>query len=217
MSKTYNSDLQTLNVNLQTILNAVNNLPEASEGIELPELTNEAVVSEVFEGKEVINSNGEKVTGTFTIDNEVSTQTDLITQIATALAEKAAPSGGGGYEWTPLRTLPTTYSDPSSPDDGPGGSFGSGTVIYYLEIPSDVDFVMFRAETPGLTGSTADAGFVYWETTRSGMTSFKTTLKTNHTMETITCSDVSTGDDRILQITLSDYPESYNYLLVKAN
>ena len=61
-----------------------------SVGVDLPTLTNPASETEVFEGREIIDGEGNKKVGTFTIDNEVITQTDLITQIATALQTKAS-------------------------------------------------------------------------------------------------------------------------------
>jgi hypothetical protein len=62
-------------------------------GVELPELTEPAAEGEVFLGKETINSSGEKMTGTFTIDSEMTEQDTLIDQIAAALEGKSA--GGG--------------------------------------------------------------------------------------------------------------------------
>lgn len=73
---------------LQSILNTINNLPEAG-GVELPELSNPASEEEVFANKQLIDENGEVITGTFTIDNELNTQENLINQIATALENKA--------------------------------------------------------------------------------------------------------------------------------
>lgn len=60
----YNSNLQINNTSLQEILNAVNELPDASGGIELPELTNEGIASDLLAGKELIDGDGNKVTGT---------------------------------------------------------------------------------------------------------------------------------------------------------
>lgn len=59
-----------------------------------------ATADEIFQG-EIAYVNGDKVTGTFTIDNEVNTQTNLISQIEAALEGKAAGGGnlaGGGGE-----------------------------------------------------------------------------------------------------------------------
>jgi hypothetical protein len=92
----YNSNLQTNNTNLQSILDTINALPEA--GTDLPELTNPANASEVFLGKEVINQDGDTVTGTFTIDNEVNTQEDLLAELQTALAGKTGGSGNTNIE-----------------------------------------------------------------------------------------------------------------------
>lgn len=67
-------------------------------GVELPSLDNPATNAEVFEGYEVIDGKGQKQTGTFTIDEELTDQSDLISQISTLVATKANPSGGGTGE-----------------------------------------------------------------------------------------------------------------------
>jgi hypothetical protein len=69
-------------------------VPEGS-GIDLPELSNEGTASDLLSGKELISSDGSKVTGTFSIDSELSTQDGLIEQIQAALEGKAA---GGGID-----------------------------------------------------------------------------------------------------------------------
>ena len=56
-----------------------------------------ASADEIFQG-ETAYIDGEKVTGTFTIENELSTQDDLIAQIQSALEGKAA--GGGNNNMT---------------------------------------------------------------------------------------------------------------------
>lgn len=63
-------------------------------GVELPDLAIEGEAYELFLGKELIDGNGNVVTGTFTIDNELNTQNDLITQIQNAVNN--LPDAGGG-------------------------------------------------------------------------------------------------------------------------
>lgn len=127
----FNTNLQTNNTNLQSILDAINALPEAGSGdIELPSLTNEGTSADLLASKELIDQDGNIITGTMpnngaisktmdgidvktisipagytsggsvsldsTIDDEVDEQTDLISQITTALEGKAA--GGGNKE-----------------------------------------------------------------------------------------------------------------------
>jgi hypothetical protein len=65
-------------------------VPEAS-GVDLPEIQNEGSASDLMENKELIDAKGNKVTGTFTIENELTEQNDLIEQIATLVATKATP------------------------------------------------------------------------------------------------------------------------------
>lgn len=62
-------------------------------GVELPELNELAEPEEVFLGKDYIDSDGQKKTGKFTIDDELVEQDLLISQIAIALKNKAANSG----------------------------------------------------------------------------------------------------------------------------
>ena len=64
---------------LQNILDTINALPEASNGVELPALTNEGTASDLLSGKELINSAGEKITGTI----ETKTSSDLTASGAT--------------------------------------------------------------------------------------------------------------------------------------
>jgi hypothetical protein len=59
----YNSTLQSNNIDLQAILNQINELPEAG-GVELPALTNEGSASDLLSGKELIDGEGNVVTGT---------------------------------------------------------------------------------------------------------------------------------------------------------
>ena len=111
------STIKNNTTELQNILNTINNLPEAGNGSVLPELTNEGVASDLMANKELIDSEGNKVTGTFTIDTELSTQDNLITQIQTALEGKASA--------TPTlqekTATPTTSSQTITPDSNYDG------------------------------------------------------------------------------------------------
>lgn len=59
----YNSHLQSNNIDLQVILDAINELPDASSGVELPLLTKEGSASDLLAGKELIDSDGNIITG----------------------------------------------------------------------------------------------------------------------------------------------------------
>lgn len=84
-----NSNLKTNTTSLQELLTVVNNLPEASNGVELPTLTNEGTAADLLSGKELIDGEGNVVTGTFTIDEELTTQETLLSDQDAKLAELA--------------------------------------------------------------------------------------------------------------------------------
>lgn len=73
-----------LNTNVNTI----------ETSVVLPSLNNEGSSSDLMKGKELINSEGNIVTGNFTIDSELSDQSDLISRISTLVNSKANPQGG---------------------------------------------------------------------------------------------------------------------------
>lgn len=62
---------------LEALLAKVNSLPEA--GTDLPELTNEAVASELISGKELIDAEGNIITGTMPNNGAIAQTMDGIT------------------------------------------------------------------------------------------------------------------------------------------
>ncbi len=113
----------TEEVNTQTdlisqIKTKVNSLPDATEGVDLPELTNPATDDEVFLNQEYIDGSGSKKSGTFTIDTEMTAQNSLINQIKTALDNKAS----GSVPVLQDKTItPTTNSQTVTADSGYDG------------------------------------------------------------------------------------------------
>lgn len=91
--QSHNDALNANNLDLQSLIEQVNALPNAG-GIELPELINEGSASDLLSGKELINDEGNVVIGTFSIDSELTTQDDLITQIQAAVDN--LPEAGEG-------------------------------------------------------------------------------------------------------------------------
>lgn len=77
--------------NLLSPQNFAEEILEIETGTDTSDAT--AAADEIFAGKTAYGPDG-KVTGTFTIDNELSKQDDLITQIYTALAGKAGGQSG---------------------------------------------------------------------------------------------------------------------------
>ena len=83
-----NNELEGNNVDLQTILDTINNLPEAgSGGTDTSDAT--AVAEDIMSGKTAYVANG-KITGSFTIDDEISAQDNLIAQLSAILDDKAS-------------------------------------------------------------------------------------------------------------------------------
>lgn len=113
------SKIQNNITSLQSLLEAVNALPEAG-GVELPELQNEGSTEDLMLNKELIDADGNKITGTFTIDSELSTQDDLIAQIQVAV--DSLPEAGGGEPTLQSKIVtPSTSSQTVTADSGYDG------------------------------------------------------------------------------------------------
>ena len=105
-----------------------------------------ANADEIMSG-ETAYVNGSKVTGTFTIDNELNTQDSLISQIQTALQGKATGSGGDN-SWKRVTDL----------------SFGSSPNSDRLELDDDINCVLFAIYTDYYIAYWAQSGLssVFW-------------------------------------------------------
>ena len=112
------SKLQNNTTSLQNLLEQINALPEAG-GIELPELQNEGSAEDLMLNKELIDTDGNKVTGTFTIDTELSAQDSLIAQIQTALQDKASGDGDRNMENGLVTRTGSSYTNDQVTTIGP--------------------------------------------------------------------------------------------------
>lgn len=87
------SNLTNNTLVIQNLIDKINNLPNAgSGGIDTSDAT--VTADEIFSGEIAYGANG-KLTGTFTIDNELTEQTDLISQISQLVQTKANPPSSG--------------------------------------------------------------------------------------------------------------------------
>lgn len=79
---------------IQELLNAINNLPDAdSGGVELPALSNEGSASDLLSGKELIDQDGAKVTGTMPNNGAIASTMDGINTKSITIP-KGYTSGG---------------------------------------------------------------------------------------------------------------------------
>ena len=85
------SNLSNNTAQLEALLAKINKLPEAG-GANTSDAT--ATADEIFAGETAYTANG-KVAGTFTIEEELTQQNNLISQISALVAQKANPPGGG--------------------------------------------------------------------------------------------------------------------------
>jgi hypothetical protein len=90
---------------------------------DLPTLTDSAAAGDIASGKEAIDGSGNKITGTFTIDNELTIQDNLISQIQTALQGKTA-SGAIPDEYVDVSSATALESDVMY-----GKTFGAGSSL----------------------------------------------------------------------------------------
>ena len=146
------SKLLNNTTSLQNILDALENKATGSGGVNTSDAT--ATENDIMLGETAYVATG-KVTGTFTIDNEVTEQTDLIASIKTALSGKAA---GGTPILQDKAVTPSTSSQTVTADNGYDGL----DIVTVAAIPSS--YVQPTATksattyTPGTSNQTIAAG-----------------------------------------------------------
>ena len=150
------------------------------DGKVLLDLTSDTVASDkLMSGVTAHNRSGEAINGTFTIDNELATQDNLIAQIQTALEGKAAGGGGGGSsggEWINLYSLSRTRAANPTPD-------GEYTTVYY-QIPEWCTRLLFICGSSVDRLNSTDTAFFnkeedIWEGTIVGTESLICSIENN--------------------------------------
>lgn len=106
VSNNYNSELQSNNTDLLAILNSINELPEAG-GVDLPELSNPGTAADLLSGKELIDGDGNKVTGTIATKTSANLTASgaTVTVPAGYYASQATKSVATGSTKTPATTV----------------------------------------------------------------------------------------------------------------
>lgn len=118
------------------------------DGIDTSDAT--ATAEEIFSG-ETAYVNGEKVTGTFTVEEEISAQDDLITQIQTALQNKASAE-------PVLQTKTVTPSVNSQTVEPDSGYDGLSSVVVEGDANLVADNIVSGVSIFGVTGSASSGG-----------------------------------------------------------
>lgn len=150
----YNTTLQTNNSSLEEIITQLNNMPDAgSGGTDTSDAT--AIASEIFKDKTAYGADG-KITGTFTIDSEISTQKDLISQISTLLDSKAAPDYEEVDQATPSITVSSSGLITASATQS-AGLVAAGTKSATKQLTTQAA----KTITPSTSSQTAVAKNVY--------------------------------------------------------
>lgn len=190
------SPLKTNTETIQNLINQINALPEA--GVELPELTNEGSASDLLSGKQLINSNGSVVTGTFSIDDELATQDDLIAQLSTAVNN--LPDAGSSEPTLQNKTVtPTTSKQTITADNGYDG-LGTVTVNAMTTATQATPSISVNSSGLITASSTQTAGYVAAGTksaTKQLTTQAAQTITPTTTNKTIASGRYLTGTQTI--------------------
>lgn len=124
-----------------------------NDGITLPEMSDAAYEDDVLLGKEYIDGDGVKRTGKFTIDEELTEQDALITQITDALRNKAANNdpvalpelGDTAAQPTDMAVGKVLYDDEGNPVAGALYENNYFTVTKDVECTPDSGDLLLRA------------------------------------------------------------------------
>lgn len=106
---------RTEETDLLTIGEMIDDIGSIAGGVELPQLTNEGSAGDLLSGKELIDGDGNVVTGSFTLESEITTQDNLIAQIQSAVDNLPDAESGNGNSFPYNVTVVTSGIDNASP------------------------------------------------------------------------------------------------------
>ena len=192
---------KTQELTLNGIVSGINGL---NVGIDLPTLRHEASASELFSGKELIDADGQKVTGTFTIDQELTTQDDLIAQIQTALQNKASASEPVLQTKT---VTPSTSAQTVKPDSGYDG-LSQVTVNAMTTATQATPSITVNSSGLITASATQTAGYVA-AGTKSGTKQLTTQAAKTITPSTSSQTAVASGVYTTGSVTVAAIPSTY--------
>lgn len=133
---TYNTDLQSHNTRLQNLINTANSLPDAgSGGVELPELTNEGTAADLMSGKQLINDEGNVITGSMPTITQATPTISVKSDTGLVTATHTQSSSGYMVDGTKTKTyqLPTISGTTITPTESSqtvtmGGYFATDAI-----------------------------------------------------------------------------------------
>lgn len=133
---TYNTDLQSHNTRLQNLINTANSLPDAgSGGVELPELTNEGTAADLRSGKQLINDEGNIITGSMPTITQATPTISVKSDTGLVTATHTQSSSGYMVNGTKTKTyqMPTVSGTTITPTESyqtatMGGYFVTGPI-----------------------------------------------------------------------------------------
>lgn len=162
-----------------------------------------ASADEIMSG-ETAYVNGSKVTGTFTIDTELSTQDNLISQIQTALQNKAA----GSEPVLQKKTVsPSTSKQTVTPDSGYDG-LSSVTVNAMTTTTQATPSISVNSSGLITASATQTAGYVS-AGTKSGTKQLTTQAAKTITPSTSSQTAVNSGVYTTGKVTVNPIPSNY--------
>lgn len=151
----YNSELQSNNTDLQSILETINNLPAAGGGVAFPTLTNEGSAADLLSDKQLIDQEGNIVTGT------IATKTS--SNITASGATVTIPAGYYASQTTKSVTT-ATQATPSISVNSSGLITASATqTAGYVSVGTKSATKQLTTQaaqtiTPGITDKTIASG-----------------------------------------------------------
>lgn len=155
MSNNYNSTLQSNNTDLQAILNTINELPEANNGVELPTLTNEGSASDLLSGKQLIDQEGNIVTGTIATKtaSNLTANGATVTVPAGYYSTQASKAVSTATQATPTVTINSSTGLVTATATQTAGYVTAGSKSGTLQLA----FQAAQTITPGTTNKTIAA------------------------------------------------------------